>query len=45
MLPKASKFSAAEVGETAVMLAQAGLSIQEIGASMKGIITLARYRY
>ena len=39
---QASKFSAAEVGETAVMLAQAGLSIQEIGASMKGIITLAQ---
>jgi TP901 family phage tail tape measure protein len=39
---QASKFSASEVGETAVMLAQAGLSIQEIGASMKGIITLAQ---
>lgn len=39
---QASKFSAAEVGETAVLLAQAGLSIQEIGASMKGIITLAQ---
>ena len=39
---QASKFSAAEVGETAVMLAQAGLSIQEIGASMKGIITLSQ---
>lgn len=39
---QASKFSAAEVGETTVLLAQAGLSIQEIGASMKGIITLAQ---
>lgn len=39
---QASKFSASEVGETAVMLAQAGLSIQEIGASMKGIITLSQ---
>lgn len=39
---QASKFSASEVGETTVMLAQAGLSIQEIGASMKGIITLAQ---
>lgn len=39
---QASKFSASEVGETAVMLAQTGLSIQEIGASMKGIITLAQ---
>ena len=39
---QASKFSAAEVGNTAVLLAQAGLSIQEIGASMKGIITLAQ---
>lgn len=39
---QASKFSAAEVGETAVLLAQAGLSTQEIGASMKGVITLAQ---
>lgn len=39
---QASKFSSAEVGNTAVLLAQAGLSIQEIGASMKGIITLAQ---
>ncbi len=39
---QASKFSAAEVGETTVLLAQAGLSIQEIGASMKGIVTLAQ---
>jgi len=42
LVAQASKFSAAEVGNTAVLLAQAGFSIGEISQSMKGIIALAQ---
>ena len=39
---QASKFSAAEVGQTAVLLAQAGFTVSEISSSMKGVIMLAQ---
>lgn len=39
---QASKFSAAEVGHTAVLLAQAGFTVSEISASMRGVIMLAQ---
>ena len=42
LVAQASKFSAAEVGNTAVLLAQAGFSIGEISQSMKGVIALAQ---
>jgi TP901 family phage tail tape measure protein len=42
LVAQASKFSAAEVGNTAVLLAQAGYSVGEISQSMKGIISLAQ---
>ncbi len=42
LVAQASKFSAAEVGNTAVLLAQAGYSIGEISQSMKGVIALAQ---
>ena len=42
LVAQASKFSAAEVGQTAVLLAQAGYSIGEISQSMKGVIALAQ---
>lgn len=42
LVAQSSKFSAAEVGNTAVLLAQAGYSIGEISQSMKGVIALAQ---
>lgn len=39
---QASKFSAAEVGKTAVLLAQAGFTVSEISSSMRGVIMLAQ---
>lgn len=39
---QASKFSATEVGQTAVLLAQAGFTVSEISSSMKGVIMLAQ---
>lgn len=39
---QASKFSAAEVGQTAVLLAQAGFTVSEISSSMRGVIMLAQ---
>jgi TP901 family phage tail tape measure protein len=42
LVAQASMFSAAEVGNTAVLLAQAGFSIGEISQSMKGVIALAQ---
>ena len=42
LVAQSSKFSAAEVGNTAVLLAQAGYSIGEISQSMRGVIALAQ---